>query len=454
MKQLVMKMLPTRWNKLRYHPVQHALWKCDKRFIVVPAGRRSGKTELAKRKLIKTALKHNSSNNGKYVFAAPTHTQAREIYWADTKAFVPTDALLTPEKPWKSISESSSSIFLWNGAKIQIAGMDRPERAEGTPIDGIVLDEYGNMKKETWTEHIRPALSTPDRLGWAWLIGVPEGRNHYYERAKEAMALHDRETSWEDSWAYFHWFSSDILSPYEISAAMRDLDELTYRQEYEGSFINFTGRAYYNFTREANANRRVEYDPELDLVFCFDFNVSPGTATAIQEHSIGTCVVGEVYIPRNSNTLRVCDKLISMYGNHKQKVWVCGDATGGARGSAKVMGSDWDLVQSRLKPVFGDKLIFRVAKSNPKERSRVNAVNSRCKSMDGDIRLFVDPMNCPKTVDDFENVVVVEGGSGEIDKSADPTKTHLTDGIGYYIVFRWPTKTTGIDPTNQVIAMR
>ena len=41
-------------------------------------------------------------------------------------------------------------------------------------------------------------------------------------------------------------------------------------------------------------------------------------------------------------------------------------------------------------------------------------------------------------VKDFEGVKLLEGGSGEIDKKADPMLTHLTDGIGYYIAKEFP----------------
>jgi len=35
-------------------------------------------------------------------------------------------------------------------------------------------------------------------------------------------------------------------------------------------------------------------------------------------------------------------------------------------------------------------------------------------------------------------VVLVEGGSGEIDKDENNILTHLTDGIGYYIEKKYP----------------
>ena len=48
-------------------------------------------------------------------------------------------------------------ISLKNGAQIWVVGLDRPERIEGSPWDGGVLDEYGNMRANAWPEHIRPA---------------------------------------------------------------------------------------------------------------------------------------------------------------------------------------------------------------------------------------------------------------------------------------------------------
>jgi hypothetical protein len=243
--------------------------------------------------------------------------------------------------------------------------------------------------------------------------------------------------------------SKDILSPSEIEAARRELDDLTFAQEYEASFINFSGRAYHCFTSETHAIERVEYNPELDLHLCFDFNVAPGIAVAVQEQLYKgiksnvaaniTAAVGEVHIPRNSNTPMVCRKLIQMYGDkHKANVYCYGDATGGAQGTAKVSGSDWDLIKTELRPVFSNRIYFRVPDANPRERVRVNSVNSRCLNTLGVISALVVPVNCKHLVRCFEGTVLVEGGSGEIDKSTYPDMTHMTDAFGYYIAKQHP----------------
>lgn len=412
-----------RWSRLRFHATQQQYAKSARRFNVVPAGRRSGKTEIAKRRLVRKACKYQGNDIGFFIAAAPTRDQAKRIFWRDIKALVP-QVFIKPN----GVSDGALTIELINEAVIAVIGMDKPERVEGSPVEHIVMDEYGNMKKEAWPEHVRPALS--DRLGSADLIGVPEGRNHYFDLYNTALA----DTT--ETWGAYHWISADILPQSEIVQAKADLDLLTYQQEYEASFVVFAGLAYYDFRREINASRPVQYDPTRELCFAFDFNRAPGTATVIQEFNGYTGIADEVHIPQNSTTPLVCEVLVSRYGTHGGLVTCFGDATGGAEGSAKVEGSDWALIEKCLRPVYGDRLAFDVADSNPRERVRVNSVNSRIKSVEGAVRLYVDPVKCPKVIEDFEAVKTIEGSDGcKIDKS-DKAHTHLTDGIGYYITQR------------------
>jgi hypothetical protein len=425
--------LTPRWTPLRPHPTQLAYRGSPHRFNVVPAGRRSGKTERAKRKLVQCAIQGTGQFPARFFAAAPTRDQAKRIFWDDLKALVPPSLMLD-----KSETELMIRLPL---SEIWVVGMDRPERIEGQPWDGGILDEYANMKPKAWGENVRPALA--DRGGWCDLIGVPEGRNHYYDLRNRAEA--DLiEFGPESPWGLFEWVSADILPASEIEEARRDLDELTFRQEYEASFVSFDGLAYYGFSDKNKARLRERYRPGAPLIVCLDFNVEPGVAVIAQEMGLpsgdeGTGCIGEVYIERNSTTPAVCRKIIDDWGEHSGRVEVYGDATGGARGTAQTEGSDWDLVKKILGGHFRARFRLRVPRSNPTERSRVNAMNSRLKAMDGTIRMQVDPKRCPNLVRDFEGVQTLKGGSGEIDKKADPRLTHLTDGLGYYVQKRFPT---------------
>jgi hypothetical protein len=422
-----------RWTWLNKHPIQTAYWNSPHRFNTVPAGRRSGKTELAKRKLVRRAIDGTKYPDARFFAAAPTRDQAKRIYWADLKA------LIKPNLFAGSPSESELVIRLINGSELHVVGLDKPERIEGSPWDGGVIDEYANIRREAWGAHIRPALA--DRNGWCDLIGVPEGRNHYYEADRAARAqMVERGAASE--WGSFHWVSADILPAGEIAAARRDLDELTFAQEFEASFVNFEGRAYYPFDERMHT-ARLGYDPLQPLIFCFDFNLAPGVAVVAQEQALpcgqeGTAVIGEVHIPRNSNTPAVCRKLAAVWGGHGGSVRCYGDATGGAGGSAKIAGSDWDLIRAELEPVFGERLSLRVSPANPAERARINAVNTRLKSGDGAVRLQIDPGKAPQLVKDLEGVRLLAGGTGEIDKRADEALSHLSDALGYYIEREFP----------------
>ena len=154
-----------RMYPLRPHPVQQSLWAAACRFATVPAGRRSGKTELAKRKIVRESYKslvrpHKICDTRYYFAAAPVRDQAKRIYWNDLKSMFP------PKLMEKRPSESDLKIYLkWKSQRVEVhvIGMDKPERIEGSPWDGGVLDEYANMKPQAWGANVRPALS--DRRG-------------------------------------------------------------------------------------------------------------------------------------------------------------------------------------------------------------------------------------------------------------------------------------------------
>jgi len=452
--------LPRRWTKMYLNRKQRRYYQSKARFNVVPPGRRSGKTELAKRRLIKRALRQRRYDDARYAACAPTRDQAKDIYWEDLKRMIPPQ-FIAPN----GISESKLSIRLITNTVIQVIGMGRPARIEGSPLSGVILDEYGNMRPEAWMAHVRPALT--DRLGWADFVGVPEGRNHYYDLYVEA----NRNKSGE--WAVHEWTTMEVLPLYlghnvdpeavpddlrhllddpkalglelsdrEISAAMHDLDSLTFDQEYRGSFVTFEGRAYYEFTRAEHTEPVAQYyDPKKPIGLCFDFNVRPGCCEIIQDMEYKgrnpnvadeiTAVIGEVYFPRNSNTKRICNAIKrGKFGKHKGEVFLYGDATGGAKHTSQTEGSDWEIIDTMLFPVYGKRLINMVPEGNPPERYRVNSHNARIKAADGTINMLVDSEDAPFLIKDYEGVTC--GPDGAIEKDKDSMLTHPSDAVGYW----------------------
>lgn len=441
--------LTRRWTPLIPHPEQVRMMFSKARFIVVVGGRRSGKSERVKRLALMRAWAPQKNARSRYLFAAPTDDQAHDLFWFDLLALTP---------PWmlaRRPSRTEGTIWLKNGVELIVRGTKESRRLEGQPFDGVVLDEYAEMDPMVWQSTIRPMLSEMGRTGWAIFLGRPKGRNHFHKLGTEFAQAEERE-----DWDYFHWSSVDLMDPAEIESARDTSDALLFQQEYGAEFILRDGRAYYAFERDTHAVEPVTYDPTLPLSLCFDFNVEPGVCAYVQEQAyrgtnpkIGsqfTAVVGEVWVERNSNTEIVCRRIIADFGpggrlagehGHRGEVRIYGDATGGARRTSGIEGADWQIVRNVLRATFGDRLTFCVRDANPLERDRVNAVNTRLRSAKGTVRLLVDPKRAPHVATDLENVSLIPGGSGEIDK---PTSkklsdlTHISDALGYYVFERFP----------------
>lgn len=439
--------LTTRWHPAVLHPKQMAYLNSMARLNLVAAGRRSFKTEAGKRRVVRSAIFHDRWPDAQFFACGPTHQQAKDIFWVDIKKLVPDWAFKVNRK--RSISDGELRIDLANGACIRVAGLDKPQRIEGGFWDGGVITEFAECKEGLFDAHIRPMMM---RGGWCDLESVPEGRNHFYTEVEFARNYQVSEPNGLE-YAYYHWKVSEVLHLYlgkeaaqlELKRAKEKMDPRTYSQEYDAEFLNASGLVYYCFDRDVHC-MRLEYNPKADLHIAFDFNRSPGVAAIAQEEDGGICNwIGEVHIPENSNTPAVARRVAADWGKHPGEVYLYGDPSGSARTTKSEDGlSDWDAIDKILRPVFGARLHRRVPRSHPRVNNRVNSVNSRLMNSLGDPRMFVDPRKCPNIVRDFEGVMLLKGGSGEIDKDKTPKLTHLTDAMGYYVWERWPSRPVNI----------
>jgi hypothetical protein len=404
-------------------PIQADVLKDKHRFIVNPAGRRSRKTLIAKRKVLIHALRNTEH---KYFHGAPTRQQAKGIFWKELKKYT---------KPFRTKSPNETELYvtLINGTEIHVVGLDKAERIEGQEWHGCHISEMGKVKPGVWDENISPILA--DTKGFAILDGVPEGRNHYYDLALYACegalpepveihgARHYNKTDKE--WAYFTWFSSDVLDRKEIENQRRRLDPKTFRQEYEGSFESFEGLAYYTFGQ--HSLREVVQEPGRTICIGMDFNVDPMTATLGVIESDVYKQWGELYLP-NSNTYEMC-KEIKNYCKNNEEVIIFPDSTGKARESNA---TESDIAILRKS---GFKVHARL--SNPYVKDRVNSVNSLVMDKEKQTRYFVNPKTCPKTINDFNRRERLD--DGRLNKEQEKLGIgHITDALGYLVHYNFP----------------
>ena len=207
------------------HPAQLEIFNSEKRFKIVAAGRRFGKSYLSAWLLLIKAIQSESKD---VFYVAPTFQQAKDIMWAMLKD-LGKDLIAAAH-------ENTAVLTLINGRKIYLKGSDRPETLRGVGLSYCVLDEYASMKPQVWEQIIRPTLA--DVRGGALFIGTPAGKNHFFDLYNDAFE--------DEDWDAFQYTSIDnpFLPPEEIKAASKSMSSMSFRQEFEASFEPFSGGSF------------------------------------------------------------------------------------------------------------------------------------------------------------------------------------------------------------------
>lgn len=355
--------------------------------------------------------------------AAPTRDQAKRVWWNDLKALVP-DWLV------RRVYESDLCIVTINGAELWVVGLDKPQRIEGTPWDGGVVDENSDIKTGAFDLTIRPALA--DRRGWCWLIGVPkrEGVGAMDYRKRWNYAISGADPDWEG----FTWFSSSVLPIEEIEAAKRSLSPADFREQFEASWEDAGNLVYDCFSRAYNV-RPCAYHDDKAIIVGSDFNVSPMAWVLCHEYKDPDRleVFDEIWLT-NSNTRKTLDELHRRYGSHKGGFRFYGDATGrNAHSSA----SESDYTQIKGDKRFHDLgATVHYKYSNPAVVDRYAAVNAMLLNASGERRLFVDE-RCQKLIDNLEHGYYADGKREEMQTEE---LSHMTAALGYVVHYLYPVR--------------
>lgn len=416
-----------RWYELTEHPVQRALVEAVSRgvrFPVVPAGRRSGKTERAKRFLAKQAMQHPGK---RFFAAAPTRDQVKKIYWQDMKLL--TFSSTHDHAP----SESELILFLPNGAEVHLIGLDRPERIEGVLWHGGVVDEIADLRNgdTAWKENILPALNTfnpgdPTYRAWCWLIGVPDGLNHFYDLAKYA------ETGNDPEWALFHWKSADILPPDVVAAAKRTMSARQYRQEYEAEFSGATGRIYEDYSKANHTGERIQ--PHEQLLWMHDQNFTPLSSAVGVRRGQELLLLDEIVLT-SAVSRQSAVEFVEKFKDHKNRhVLIYGDPAGRA-GEKHGHASDYTDIEAVLK-ANGWTYTRKVKLAAPAIKDRQNAVRAKIKAADGTVTLRVNPNTAPWSDKGLATVQLKDGSAFQEDEKN--KYQHITTAIGYCVDVEWP----------------
>lgn len=399
---------------LSLHPKQMEVYQSKARFRVVVAGRRWGKTALSRTLMISKARKPKQ----KIWYVAPTYRMAKQIMWTDLLDAIP--------KKWiKKINETTLSITLINDSRIELKGADKADSLRGVGIHFLVLDEFQDMSEETWTQVLRPTLA--DTGGHALFIGTPKAYNQLYTLYKLGQDPKKvRANQWE-SWQ-FPTITSPFIPLSEIAAARADMDEKSFKQEFEASFETMSGRVYYPFDRNEHVGQ-YGFNPKLPIWVGMDFNIDPMSAVIYQPQPNGELWAVDEVVLFGSNTEEMCEALDKKFWRHTGQVVIYPDPAGGQRQHARGE-TDLDILREK-----GFKKI-KYRRKHPFVADRVNAVNRMLRAADGTIRMKINA-TCKHLINAFEQTIY-KPGSRDVDKDAGVE--HSADAAGYCIELEYPVR--------------
>lgn len=297
---------------------QTTVFEDNHRFRVVCAGRRSGKSSLARLIVLTWA----AQTQGVYWIVSPTYRQSKQIHWRELQQEVPNGWI-------KDKNESELSVTLFNGSIIELKGAENPDGLRGVKLRGLVIDEIASIRNWDWlwSEVLRPTLT--DYQAPALFISTPKGYNHFHslyiqgQETGESTGPNNDYRSWR-----FTSYDNPFIPKEEIDNAKKELSEDTFYQEYMADFRKYTGLVYKDFQREVHVIEPFDL-PEAWMVYRgIDFGSTNPTAclwVAIDSDE-NFYVIDEHY--RTGETIDTHAGLINSNRYTKRVVSTFGDPSG------------------------------------------------------------------------------------------------------------------------------
>jgi hypothetical protein len=391
---------------------QRIVARDNKRFRILVAGRRFGKTYLAIRELA-----HAAKEPDKTVwYVAPTYRMAKQIVWKPLKE------ILIGLKWVAKKDESDLRLDLVNGSSICLRGADNPDSLRGASLSFVVLDEFADIPANAFEEVLRPALA--DQQGGAIFLGTPKGTGNW------AYDLY-RERQSDPAWGVYQFttLQGGNVKPEEVEEARRSMSQRVFNQEFMATFEQWAGLCVPNWSRDYLCDYN-GHDRTLHIGM--DFNVNPMSAVVFAQTKDGLHAIDEIVIPV-SNTEEMVDEIKTRYPN--KRIIVYPDPAGVQRKTSAGSKTDINILQNA-----GFECRFR--RQHPYIRDRINSCNSLLLNSNGQNRLKVDG-KCVHLIKSFEKLQYKDGTT-QVDKSSG--LDHIFDAATYCIEFLHPiTKTQTTD---------
>ena len=346
---------------------QGEVFNSERRFRVLVAGRRFGKSYLSCIELLKGAIDRPGET---FFYCAPTYRMAKDIAWKSLKKLVPSVWI-------ESKNETDLRLDLINGSSIELKGTENAMALRGRSLAGVVLDEAAFMDAAVWFEVIRPALA--DKQGWALFISTPDGTASWFYDLW-CYVESDPTEEWQ-RWC-FTTIEGGNVPKEEVEAARAQLDERTFRQEFEASFENLSGLVAISFGDD-NITQESKDISVAPLLLGVDFNVDPMSGICAVKKDDILYVFDEIIMTGGATTWDFAEEVQRRYGVDR-RIIACPDPTGAARKTSGVGSTDHTILRRSGFNVSSPKAPWKI-------RDKITAVNTALLDANGDRRTYIHP---------------------------------------------------------------
>lgn len=337
-------------------------------------------------------------------------------------------------------SSSLQKLTFKNGSEILFRHFDEPNKLKSLNLGFVEIEEMSDIPYDTF-KMLLGRMRQKVKKSWKDFTYRIFGHTN-----PETCRGWVYKTFKENKSPNYRLISAPTTQNIYLPKGFCDELKKVYDEQYYNIFVLAQNEEYNNglvikdFSDENI--KEITYQPEMDLHISCDFNVDPMCWVFAHKTDDKVFYFDEIAM-ENTTTAKACDEFYRRYPNHKGKIIVNGDASGDNRSCTSEY-TNYVIINKKLLQ-FGYDVEIQIKAFNPPIKNRIMAFNSKVRSANGEVCLFVDK-KCEKLLYNIYNLKYKEGSS-KIDiptyqqiKQSKELKflSHPMDAASYLVDFYWP----------------
>lgn len=337
-------------------------------------------------------------------------------------------------------SSSLQKLTFKNGSEILFRHFDEPNKLKSLNLGFVEIEEMSDIPYDTF-KMLLGRMRQKVKKSWKDFTYRIFGHTN-----PETCRGWVYKTFKENKSPNYRLISAPTTQNIYLPKGFCDELKKVYDEQYYNIFVLAQNGEYNNglvikdFSDENI--KEITYQPEMDLHISCDFNVDPMCWVFAHKTDDKVFYFDEIAM-ENTTTAKACNEFYRRYPNHKGKIIVNGDVSGDNRSCTSEY-TNYVIINKKLLQ-FGYDVEIQIKAFNPPIKNRIMAFNSKVRSANGEVCLFVDK-KCEKLLYNIYNLKYKEGSS-KIDiptyqqiKQSKELKflSHPMDAASYLVDFYWP----------------